>query len=98
MFIVTCFPDYGDGGDVLGAYVVCQDITRRKEAENALEARERFIRLIADAVPARITYSDVHERLRFGNKRFAEYWGIESADHRRVASSPTSCRPPRTTR
>ena len=78
VFIVTCFPDYGDGGDVLGAYVVCQDITRRKEAENALEARERFIRLIADAVPARITYSDVHERLRFGNKRFAEYWGIES--------------------
>jgi len=78
VFIVTCFPDYGHDGDVLGAYVVCQDITRRKEAETALEARERFIRLIADAVPARITYSDTNERLRFGNKRFAEYWGIES--------------------
>jgi diguanylate cyclase (GGDEF)-like protein/PAS domain S-box-containing protein len=77
VFIVTCFPDYGDNGDVLGAYVVCQDITRRKEAEKALEARERFIRLIADAVPARITYSDTNERLRFGNKRFAEYWGTE---------------------
>jgi len=77
LFLVTCFPDYGDGGAVLGAYVVCQDITRRKEAENALEARERFIRLIADAVPARITYSDTGERLRFGNKRFAEYWGTD---------------------
>jgi diguanylate cyclase (GGDEF)-like protein/PAS domain S-box-containing protein len=78
VFIVTCFPDYGDGGNVLGAYVVCQDITRRKEAESALEARERFIRLIADAVPARITYSDTRERLLFGNKRFAEYWGTDS--------------------
>ena len=78
VFIVTCFPDYGDGGNVLGAYVVCQDITRRKEAESALEARERFIRLIADAVPARITYSDTRERLLFGNKRFAEYWGSDS--------------------
>ena len=74
LFLVTCFPDYGDADAVLGAYVVCQDITRRKEAENALEARERFIRLIADAVPARITYSDTSERLRFGNRRFAEYW------------------------
>jgi diguanylate cyclase (GGDEF)-like protein/PAS domain S-box-containing protein len=87
VFLVTCFPDYGDGQAVLGAYVVCQDITRRTEAEEALEARERFIRLIADAVPARITYSDRSERLLFGNRRFAEYWGsgLEGITGRRVA-------------
>ncbi len=78
MFIVTCFPDYGDeAARCVGAYVVCQDITRRKEAEEALEARERFMRLIADAIPARITYSDTSERLLFGNRRFAEYWGSD---------------------
>jgi diguanylate cyclase (GGDEF)-like protein/PAS domain S-box-containing protein len=77
MFLVTCFPDYGDADHVRGAYVVCQDITRRKQAEDALEARERFVRLITDAIPARITYSDTSERLRFGNRRFAEYWGTD---------------------
>ena len=77
VFIVTCFPDYGGEDNVVGAYVVCQDITRRKEAEEALAGRERFVRLIADAIPARITYSDTSERLLFGNRRFAEYWGTD---------------------
>lgn len=77
VFIVSCFPDYGEGQEVRGAYVVCQDITRRKEAEEALATRERFIRLITDAIPARITYSDTSERLLFGNRRFAEYWGSD---------------------
>ena len=54
----AAFPTTASGQDVRGAYVVCQDITRRKEAEEALAARERFVRLIADGVPARITYSD----------------------------------------
>jgi diguanylate cyclase (GGDEF)-like protein/PAS domain S-box-containing protein len=53
----------------------------------SVEARERFIRLIADAIPARITYSDTTERLLFGNRRFAEYWGQDPTDlvGRRVA-------------
>jgi len=53
----------------------------------SVEARERFIRLIADAIPARITYSDTTERLLFGNRRFAEYWGQDPKDivGRRVA-------------
>lgn len=77
VFIVTSFPDYGEGSTVRGGYVVCQDITRRKEAEEALQSRERFIRLITDALPARITYSDANGRLLFGNKRFANYWGAQ---------------------
>ncbi|HET8877602.1 MAG TPA: PAS domain-containing protein [Casimicrobiaceae bacterium] len=80
VFMVTCFPDYGDGHEVRGAYVVCQDITRRKDAEEALAGRERFVRLIADGIPARITYIDTSNRLLFGNRRFAEYWGREPAD------------------
>lgn len=80
VFIVTCFPDYGDTNDVRGAYVVCQDISRRKHAEEALAARERFVRLIADAIPARITYIDRRDRVLFGNRRFAEYWGRSADD------------------
>jgi len=80
VFFVTCFPDYGEMQEVRGAYVVCQDITRRKDAEEALAARERFVRLIADGVPARITYIDTRDRLLFGNRRFADFWGREPAD------------------
>lgn len=80
IFIVTCFPDYGDANDVRGAYVVCQDITRSKDAEDALAARERFVRLIADGIPARITYIDTNDRVLFGNRRFAEYWKTNPAD------------------
>jgi diguanylate cyclase (GGDEF)-like protein/PAS domain S-box-containing protein len=75
VFLVACFPDYGEGQEVRGAYVVCQDITRRKHAEEALAGRERFIRLIADGIPARITYIDRQGRLLFGNRRFTEFWG-----------------------
>ena len=80
VFMVSCFPDYGDAHEVRGAYVVCQDITRRKDAEEALAARERFVRLVTDGIPARITYIDTHDRLLFGNRKFAEYWGHDPAD------------------
>ncbi|MGE5169758.1 MAG: PAS domain-containing protein [Rudaea sp.] len=80
VFMVSCFPDYGDAQEVRGAYVVCQDITRRKDAEEALAARERFVRLVTDGIPARITYIDTHDRLLFGNRNFAEYWGKDPAD------------------
>jgi diguanylate cyclase (GGDEF)-like protein/PAS domain S-box-containing protein len=80
IFLVTCFPDYGDRQEVRGAYVVCQDITRRKQTEEALAGRERFIRLIADGIPARITYIDRAGRVLFGNRRFAEYWGASASD------------------
>ena len=80
VFIVSCFPDYGERQEVRGAYVVCQDITRRKDAEEALAARERFVRLIADGIPARITYIDTSGRVLFGNRRFANYWGSSAGD------------------
>jgi diguanylate cyclase (GGDEF)-like protein/PAS domain S-box-containing protein len=80
VFLVACFPDYGEGQEVRGAYVVCQDITRRKHAEEALAGRERFIRLVADGIPARITYIDRQGRLLFGNRRFTEFWGHAPTD------------------
>ena len=80
VFLVSCIPDYGDAAEVRGAYVVCQDITLRKDAEETLASSERFVRLIADGVPARITYVDTHDRLLFGNRRFADFWGTD-AEH-----------------
>ena len=77
-FLVSCFPDYGDASQVRGFYAVCQDITRRRQAEEALAARERFTQLVTDTIPARITYIDTQGRVQFGNRDFARTWGIEA--------------------
>ena len=79
-FLVSCFPDYADDNTVRGFYAVCQDITRRRQAEEALAARERFTQLITDTIPARITYLDTEGRVQFGNRHFAETWGAEGID------------------
>jgi diguanylate cyclase (GGDEF)-like protein/PAS domain S-box-containing protein len=75
-FLVSCFPDYGDDNAVRGFYAVCQDITRRREAESTLAARERFIQTITETVPARITYLDTEGRVQFGNRAFRAAWGV----------------------
>lgn len=54
------------------------DITVRKRAEMALEAREREMRLMADAVPAMIAYVDAGERLRFYNRAFERWIGLRA--------------------
>jgi diguanylate cyclase (GGDEF)-like protein/PAS domain S-box-containing protein len=79
-FLVSCFPDYADDNTVRGFYAVCQDITRRRQAEEALTARERFTQLITDTIPARITYLDTEGRIQFGNRHFAETWGAADTD------------------
>jgi diguanylate cyclase (GGDEF)-like protein/PAS domain S-box-containing protein len=80
-FLVSCFPDYGDDQAVTGFFVVCQDITRRRKAEAALEARERFTQQVTDAIPARVTYVDPAGRVQFGNRHFRQSWSAEPATY-----------------
>jgi diguanylate cyclase (GGDEF)-like protein/PAS domain S-box-containing protein len=75
-FLVSCFPEYADDHAVRGFYAVCQDITRRREAESTLAARERFIQTITETLPARITYLDTEGRVQFGNRAFRGAWGV----------------------
>ncbi len=55
--------------------VIVRDISVRHEAEKALKASERQLRLIADNVSAMLAYVDFDHRYRFVNKRFMDFFG-----------------------
>ncbi|WP_185961515.1 PAS domain-containing sensor histidine kinase [Telmatospirillum sp. J64-1] len=72
----------GDGTErvLQGALVMHVDITDRKLAEEeALLAAER-IRLIADSVPALVSYVDADEIFQFVNRRYEEFYGLPAED------------------
>ncbi len=53
------------------------DITARRHAEDMLAARELQLRLVVDSVPAMIVEVDADDRIRYANRTFADYFGIE---------------------
>lgn len=56
------------------------DISDRKRAEAALQAREAQIRLITDSVPCLIAYVDAQQRYQFVNQQYANWFGRDR-DH-----------------
>ena len=60
--------------------VLIRDITEQRQAANAVRESEERIRLIADAVPAQISYVDAGLRLRFVNKAYADRFGLPRED------------------
>jgi PAS domain S-box-containing protein len=52
------------------------EIAERKRAEEALWRREQEIRMIADNVPALVSYVDADGCYRFVNKRYEEWFGV----------------------
>ncbi|WP_374659663.1 PAS domain S-box protein [Inhella sp.] len=57
-------------GGLVSTYI---DISERKRAEETMRAQERFLRLVANAVPGRIAYWSRSERCVFANRAFAEW-------------------------
>ncbi|MDB6075223.1 MAG: DNA-binding response regulator, OmpR family, containings and winged-helix, partial [Verrucomicrobiaceae bacterium] len=57
-----------------------QDITERKQAEEALRKSEDQLRLITDATPAFISYIDRDLRFRFVNRQYEVGFGHPRAD------------------
>ncbi len=64
-------------GKVVRVIGVAQDVSEIKQAEQALRASERELRLITDAVPAFISYADAGEVVRFCNKALATFVGLQ---------------------
>jgi diguanylate cyclase (GGDEF)-like protein/PAS domain S-box-containing protein len=73
-------PVYDEAGRFAGYRGVASDITDRVRAEERSREAAAALRLIADNVPAMIAYYDREVRLRYANRRHAEFYGYALED------------------
>ena len=74
---VTAVPDVDPAGRVLGLFVMAVDVTARRDAERALLDSEKRLRMLADNIPAIVTYVDRDERYRFVNAYLGGVFHVE---------------------
>jgi PAS domain S-box-containing protein len=67
--------DVDENGVVRRLVGACHDVTERKQLEQRLEAREKFIREVTDNVPVRIAYLDAQRRFQFANREQCHRFG-----------------------
>jgi PAS domain S-box-containing protein len=65
-------PTRDSEGHINGFICIATDITRRKQAELRLRDNEHLMRVIADNLPAQVSYWDRDRCCRFVNRRFCE--------------------------
>ena len=76
----TIFPIKDAENNVINAVVQHEDMTERKKAEEALRQSEEQHRLITDALPVLVAYVDKHERYRFNNKAYENWFNVSRKD------------------
>ena len=73
-------PVFDESGAFQGYRGVGADITERKRLEQALRESAQQLRLFADNVPAMTASYDENLHVVFANKRFADFFGFDSAN------------------
>ena len=73
-------PWFAQSGEVGGIVVFSEDITARKNAENALEDSEERFRTLADAIPQLCWMADAQGWIFWYNKRWYDYTGTTPKD------------------
>jgi PAS domain S-box-containing protein len=64
-----------------GLVLLLQDITERKQAEEALQRSEELLRTLADSAPSMIWVADPDGTITFRNKQWIEYTGISPTEN-----------------
>jgi PAS domain S-box-containing protein len=73
-------PEYGADGRLIGFVGVSTDITRRKQAEQALQESERHFRELFETSRDGINYADLQGRYVSANQAFLDLVGIASLE------------------
>ncbi|WP_224983609.1 hybrid sensor histidine kinase/response regulator [Geomonas agri] len=68
-------PWYQAAGEVGGIVIFTEDITERKRFETALEANERFLRLLTDHLPGLVGYWNGDLTCGFANRPYRDWFG-----------------------
>ncbi|WP_324963763.1 PAS domain-containing protein [Archangium sp.] len=75
-------PDRGPDAHIRGFVVVGNDITERKQAEEAVRRSEEQLRLITDRLPAFVSYIDREGRYQFVNRTYEVWFGLKGSEIR----------------
>ncbi|HEY3377952.1 MAG TPA: PAS domain S-box protein, partial [Armatimonadota bacterium] len=71
----TALPWRDAEGRITGVVVYAHDITERKQAEEALRAREALLRAVVDNAPFEFWARDIDGRCIMENKALVDHWG-----------------------
>jgi PAS domain S-box-containing protein len=74
-YILADYIPHRQNDEVIGFYVVVNDITRRRKAERETRESERRFRLMANAIPEVIWVANAWGQVTFINKRWEEFSG-----------------------
>lgn len=72
-------PDLAETGEVRGFYMMTFDISARKEAELRQARSEKWLKAIADNIPALIAYIDLEQRYQFTNAHYRTVFAVDPA-------------------
>jgi diguanylate cyclase (GGDEF)-like protein/PAS domain S-box-containing protein len=73
-------PDFDDGGNVVGFFVLLTDLTKQRNAEAKATHTYQQLKLIVDAVPAMIAYCDRDSRYVVVNQTMADWFHTDTGD------------------
>jgi PAS domain S-box-containing protein len=73
-------PKIDEQGNVKYVFCVATDITEKKRVEEELRRREKEIALIAENVPALLSFVDQGGYYRYVNRRYEEWFGIPQGE------------------
>lgn len=67
-------PVRDDGGSVVGAVIMVEDVTLRRETEDKLRASEALLRAVIDILPVGVWIADHEGRITLGNPAGQRIW------------------------